>query len=716
MGSKYKNKKEKKLLTISLLVSNRKDTIRKCMESIKPLLEALPAELIAVDTGCTDGSIEIVREYADLIVEFPWCHDFSAARNAGLNKAQGEWFLYLDDDEWFEDVTELIQFFQSGEYKQYNRAWYVVRNYMDFEGKTYEETVADRVYKRMPQDCFVGKVHEVYKSTSTSFNIKHLSCYVHHYGYVYKSREAEKKHSERNITLIKKELEENPDDVRMIAQLIQEYLAVGAFKEARKWRKDTLARYKPEQCQNVVLQYIITSALYTFRKEGNDEALEQLLQEINDVYPLTIISKLVCISEQILGLAHVEKSEEILNKLPEYFQIYDRVKALGDSAKKENYFDRMRYKSDSLYRRIVGIGFRAAVSLKRNHFIIQYLKMWGQVAGEEEFIEQLRWYADILQKWYIAGEDEGFLLAYYKEFLDHEQAKDEVYEELEKLLVKYPEKRVDLAEKFELLQKTESVFIFLHLLYELQHSYAEESKQAFQKYFSLSKGKWDAYVVAFCLEQSKYINDLLRYVDFVTFKEGVSIWNREHTLEEQVISLEKLEKSWGKKDVFYLAYVKLIVFERKLLEANKNVTFALLEYVDSLTSYASLYYAKPLLQEENWCMLPRDCQFALCVKKAFEAKENKCNAEWTEYMKKAGKIYPARVFILQSVLKEEAKRIEAAKISPEMRQLAEELKKNIRELIVAGEYMEAKTFIQALKEYVPDDEEITELENLLFSW
>ena len=113
MGSNYKNKKEKKILTISLLVSNRKDTIRKCMESIKPLLEALPSELIAVDTGCTDGSIEIVKEYADLIVNFPWCHDFAAARNAGLEKAQGEWFLYLDDDEWFEDVTEIIQFFKS---------------------------------------------------------------------------------------------------------------------------------------------------------------------------------------------------------------------------------------------------------------------------------------------------------------------------------------------------------------------------------------------------------------------------------------------------------------------------------------------------------------------------------------------------------------------------------------------------------------------------
>ena len=51
-------------LTDSILISNRIDTIRKCMESIKPLLTGFPCELIAVDTvgEATDGSIDVVRE------------------------------------------------------------------------------------------------------------------------------------------------------------------------------------------------------------------------------------------------------------------------------------------------------------------------------------------------------------------------------------------------------------------------------------------------------------------------------------------------------------------------------------------------------------------------------------------------------------------------------------------------------------------------------
>ena len=88
-------------------------------------------------------------------------------------------------------------------------------------------------------------------------------------------------------------------------------------------------------------------------------------------------------------------------------------------------------------------------------------------------------------------------------------------------------------------------------------------------------------------------------------------------------------------------------------------------------------------------------------------------------MKKAGKIYPDRVSILQGVLKEEAKRIEEAKrmeevkISPEMRQLAEELKKNIRALIKVGQSKAAKELVLALEQYVPGDAEISVLKGLL---
>ena len=124
----YRNA-ERPVLTISLLSSNRKDTIRKCLDSLNTLRERVDSELIIVDTGNNEEMRKIHEEYTDLIIPFTWCNDFSKARNVGLNAAKGEWFLYLDDDEWFIDTVDIEEFFLSGEYRDYGLAYYIQRNY-----------------------------------------------------------------------------------------------------------------------------------------------------------------------------------------------------------------------------------------------------------------------------------------------------------------------------------------------------------------------------------------------------------------------------------------------------------------------------------------------------------------------------------------------------------------------------------------------------------
>lgn len=217
-------------LTISVLVSNSIDTIRKCMDSIKPLLDAVPSELIVVDTGGTDGSIEIAREYTQKVVSFQWCSDFSAARNAGMQVAQGEWFMFLDDDEWFEDVTEIIEFFTSGECDKYGHADYVQRNYHDLEGKTYQDFAAGRIARRTPVTRFQNIIHEYL--TPIFPPCKALTSYVHHYGYIPKTPAERGEKSRRNIPLLLKQLEMTPDDCHSYLQLVNEYSALGENHKA----------------------------------------------------------------------------------------------------------------------------------------------------------------------------------------------------------------------------------------------------------------------------------------------------------------------------------------------------------------------------------------------------------------------------------------------------------------------------------------------------
>ncbi len=228
------------VLTVSLLISNRPDTVRKCLDSVSPLLEQVPSELILVDTGCGEEVRGIAEEYTDRIVRFQWCRDFSKARNAGLKLAKGEWFLYLDDDEWFEDVTDIVRFFRTGEYRAYGVGLYTQRNYLSFDGTEYAELLVSRMIRLEPDIKFIYKIHECFNRAPGP--VKKLKAYVHHYGYVYQSKEDRELHALRNISLLLEELEEQPRNMKHVLQLVQEYNSIDERVKSLQLSVDSISK------------------------------------------------------------------------------------------------------------------------------------------------------------------------------------------------------------------------------------------------------------------------------------------------------------------------------------------------------------------------------------------------------------------------------------------------------------------------------------------
>jgi glycosyltransferase involved in cell wall biosynthesis len=113
------------LLSIAMIVKNEEKDLRKCLEALAPLRQAVDSELIITDTGSTDSTVEIAKEFADKVLHFEWCGDFAKARNTGIRAAKGQWFMFLDADEIFKNTYGIIRFFNSGEYKKYKSAAYV---------------------------------------------------------------------------------------------------------------------------------------------------------------------------------------------------------------------------------------------------------------------------------------------------------------------------------------------------------------------------------------------------------------------------------------------------------------------------------------------------------------------------------------------------------------------------------------------------------------
>ena len=78
-----------------MIVKNEERFLRNCLESAKGVVD----EIVIVDTGSTDGTLAIAREYGAKIIEHAWNDDFSEARNVSLQHATGTWALWLDADE-----------------------------------------------------------------------------------------------------------------------------------------------------------------------------------------------------------------------------------------------------------------------------------------------------------------------------------------------------------------------------------------------------------------------------------------------------------------------------------------------------------------------------------------------------------------------------------------------------------------------------------------
>ena len=225
------NKKYK--LTISLLASNRKDTLPKTLESLKPILDNVSSELIVVDTGCDEDLLEVVRQYTDKIEKFEWCKDFAKARNVGIENAQGDWFMFIDDDEWFEDTTEFIEFFNSDEMKKYNYGKYVVRNYDNMEGTSWSDSIAGRMFRLFEGTKFIDAVHE--RPVNIAGPTKDFVSYAHHYGYVYKTEEDKRAHVKRNTELLLEQIKTEPTHARHYGHLTQEFNNIKEYQKSLEY-------------------------------------------------------------------------------------------------------------------------------------------------------------------------------------------------------------------------------------------------------------------------------------------------------------------------------------------------------------------------------------------------------------------------------------------------------------------------------------------------
>ena len=87
-------------ISVCIITKNEALKLKKCLASLK----RYDVEIVVVDTGSTDETLQVIEEYADIKGNYKWNDNFAEARNYSITLANNEWILVLDSDEWIESA------------------------------------------------------------------------------------------------------------------------------------------------------------------------------------------------------------------------------------------------------------------------------------------------------------------------------------------------------------------------------------------------------------------------------------------------------------------------------------------------------------------------------------------------------------------------------------------------------------------------------------
>lgn len=193
-------------ISLCMIVKDEEEMLPGCLE---PLHEHVD-ELIVVDTGSTDRTVEIAESFGATVVHFPWNSSFADARNAGLERATGDWILFLDADEHVvpEDAPRLREL----AVRTWREAFHLsLTNYTGSgDGMPAVTHLAPRLFRRRDDRRFVGRIHErVELPYFAAPRFETAPVRVRHYGYL-KDTVIAKDKSRRNLELLEREAADAP--------------------------------------------------------------------------------------------------------------------------------------------------------------------------------------------------------------------------------------------------------------------------------------------------------------------------------------------------------------------------------------------------------------------------------------------------------------------------------------------------------------------------
>ncbi len=212
-------------LSLCMIVRDEEEMLPRCLAAVSGAVD----ELVIVDTGSSDATIEIAYSHGARVIEHEWTGSFAEARNVSFDAAGGDWLMYLDADEVL--AREDAELLRSLTGRTWREAFYLSEtNYTgDLDEGTAVTHNALRVFRNRPEYRFEGRVHEQIAHRLPGYlpeRIEATDVRIEHYGYLGVVRDSREK-SRRNIELLRLQQAESPPGPFLHYNLGSEYVAAG---------------------------------------------------------------------------------------------------------------------------------------------------------------------------------------------------------------------------------------------------------------------------------------------------------------------------------------------------------------------------------------------------------------------------------------------------------------------------------------------------------
>lgn len=256
-------------ISLCMIVKNEESNLDVCLKSVEGVVD----EIVIVDTGSTDSTLDIARRHNARIIEHEWRNDFSAARNVSLDSAGHEWILVLDADEELDPRTrEVLRDFTAG--CASDGVEVVVRSEMpETDILKYEDTGIVRLFRNRGEYRYSMPVHEQIRGVieEAGGKIEKSGLMINHHGYSRKLVQGSDSRAARNLKILNSAIANAPDNPYLHYQAGVTLMSMGRKDEAYGELKKVLElRYQDMGSPVLERLFMKISQLALDRGENNE--------------------------------------------------------------------------------------------------------------------------------------------------------------------------------------------------------------------------------------------------------------------------------------------------------------------------------------------------------------------------------------------------------------------------------------------------------------